>query len=444
MNWMKDLLRHVFLCAAVVSFMLMGSAQAQAETIQVATMKELKRALAQARGGETLLLAPGNYGALVLKKKNGARSTRPVVLRSANADAPAVLTGMNLRHMSHLTFEGVVFDYRFSAGQPLQVKPFKISESRHITIRNSVFDGDLARNVSAVADGLGYGIALALSGNQHVTLEYNSFYNFHRAITLGRSSDVVVRGNDIYAIRSDGINLVQTQRVVIEDNHIHDFNRSTTKKDHSDMIQMWSRNAELPSSDIIIRNNVLNLGKGDSTQSIFMRNDQVDRGLAGPDMFYRNITIEGNVIINGHIHGITLGESLNVMIRNNTLLRAQAYAQGQNRLEKVRSPRVKVAESSQNVTIKNNFSAGFQPHRPGWVMQNNMVVQDIEPSMPGAYQKIFRAAIKGAPDQLESFAYLPSGPGMQSGIGAALLRPPAYTRFRAGPGSTNGPVPRVN
>jgi parallel beta-helix repeat protein len=424
MNWMKDLLRHVFLCAAVVSFMLMGSAQAQAETIQVATMKELKRALAQARGGETLLLAPGNYGALVLKKKNGARSTRPVVLRSANADAPAVLTGMNLRHMSHLTFEGVVFDYRFSAGQPLQVKPFKISESRHITIRNSVFDGDLARNVSAVADGLGYGIALALSGNQHVTLEYNSFYNFHRAITLGRSSDVVVRGNDIYAIRSDGINLVQTQRVVIEDNHIHDFNRSTTKKDHSDMIQMWSRNAELPSSDIIIRNNVLNLGKGDSTQSIFMRNDQVDRGLAGAEMFYRNITIENNTIINAHLHGITVGETDGLVIRNNTVVRNKS-SKGKKNKPALWTPQIRVAPTARNVEITRNVTSKVVGHeqQAGWRVARNFFVQDTMETQPGFYGAVFGRASMNKPTSPASFTPKPGGPLHNANLGSSLFLP---------------------
>lgn len=64
----------------------------------------------------------------------------------------------------------------------------------------------------------------------------------------------------------------------------------------------------------------MDIGEGDKTQSIFMRNDLVDRGLAGEEMYYQNILIEGNVILNGHKHGITVGETDGLIIQNNTIL----------------------------------------------------------------------------------------------------------------------------
>ena len=40
-----------------------------------------------------------------------------------------------------------------------------------------------------------------------------------------------------------------------------------------------------------------------------MRNEMVDQGKAGLEMYYQNITIENNVIYNAQTHGITVGET---------------------------------------------------------------------------------------------------------------------------------------
>ena len=86
------------------------------------------------------------------------------------------------------------------------------------------------------------------------------------------------------------------------------------------MIQFWTSGTTSPSTNITIRGNILNSGAGDWTRSIFMRNEMVDLGLAGDEMFYQNILIENNVIYNAHAHGITVGETDGLTIRNNTIL----------------------------------------------------------------------------------------------------------------------------
>ena len=56
------------------------------------------------------------------------------------------------------------------------------------------------------------------------------------------------------------------------------------------------------------------------TQSIFMRNEVVDQGLAGANMYYQNVLIENNIIYNAHTHGITVGETIGLTIDHNTAL----------------------------------------------------------------------------------------------------------------------------
>ena len=135
------------------------------------------------------------------------------------------------------------------------------------------------------------------------------------------SNGITVQSNDVHDIRMDGMNFAQVESVLIADNHIYDFRRSLDSKDHADMIRFWTNGMTAPSRDIVIRDNILNSGQGAYTQSIFMRNDLVDRGLAGREMFNDGVTIVDDVIINAHLHGITVGETDGLRIQNNTVVR---------------------------------------------------------------------------------------------------------------------------
>ena len=216
--------------------------------------------------------------------------------------------------------------------------------------------------------------------------------------------------------------------VLIEGNHIHDFERSRLASDHADMIQFWTNGSSRPSVNIVIRGNVLDSGTGGATQSIFMRNEEVDRGRAGEEMFYRDILIEENVIINGHLHGITVGESRGLTIRNNTLLRNQAFAQGENRDRRVTIPAINIVGASQDVAILDNIADRFPESGPGRRVEGNLLAQDLSPMRPGYYHRLFTAALLDDPRDLENFVYLPEvGLGRAEGDwpGAALLRPGA-------------------
>jgi hypothetical protein len=83
-----------------------------AKIIHVSTAAELQSALAGATGGETILLAAGDYGKLQLTdgktKFDVTHSAEaPVTIRSADADNPAVFTGLDLRNTSGFTFENL-------------------------------------------------------------------------------------------------------------------------------------------------------------------------------------------------------------------------------------------------------------------------------------------------------------------------------------------------
>lgn len=396
-------------------------------TLTVSNLTDLYAALAQAKGGETILLEGGDYGKLELLtfKTFGVKAIydSEVTIKSADPDNPASFSGMDLREVRNLTFDDVVFDSDYTGGS-VWVAPFQVSNSTGITIRNSLFQGELASGTGDPAtDGFATGKGLTIGGSTGVVIENNEFTTWHRALTVGGSQDVTITGNDVHDIRSDGMDFAGVQNVLIEGNYIHDFERSEASADHADMIQFWTNGTSKPSTDITIRGNILDIGEGDSTQSIFMRNDMVDRGLAGPEMFYQNILIEENVITNGHSHGITVGETDGLVIRNNSVLHADGgNVDGAD--ASVEIPKINVASASVNVTIANNLTAAITGATPetGWYVSQNVLVQDQDPNAPNHYGDVFIASSLNPEDGLHQFLALPGGVIAAAGAGATATR----------------------
>jgi hypothetical protein len=416
-------IRALPLAAALLAVLgwLAPPGMARAETtVAVADLPALVAALKAARGGEVLLLEPGDYGRLELAQgPDGSFAwTAPVTLRPADPARPPRLGELDLRGIGDLTFDGLIFDHEIAPGQDLDRRIFQISDARNITIRNSVFDGDIVTQGAPEDIGLPSGIALSLPRVTGARVEDNLFFHFYRAIAMGRGSDVLLRGNEIAGMRMDGMVFTSMTDVRIEGNFIHGFLRSKVKSDHSDMIQFWTRNNTEATRGITIRGNVLLAGQGGVTQSIFMRNDMVDRGLAGEELFYRDILIEENVIVNGHSNAIVLGEALGATIRNNTLLRSPLFAQGEDRDRSVRVPRIRLAKTSREVTVEGNIAGGVPAAQPGWRVEGNLVLQDRNPAAPGYYSaEVLPRLATGDPEHLETYVL---GPGVVAG--ADLLK----------------------
>ena len=183
------------------------------------------------------------------------------------------------------------------------------------------------------------------------------------------------------------------------------------------MIQFWTSGTTSPSTNIVIRGNFLDSGTGLPSQSIFMRNEMVDTGAAGDAMFYRNILIEDNVIHNAHVHGITVGETHGLTIRNNTIL--QNADSGNTGLVDV--PTINVAAASTGVTVTNNIL----PRLPsigsaGALVTNNLIVQSDFPDGANYVGDLFVDALAGVNATLADLQAIPGGILQQLGVGSSL------------------------
>ncbi|WP_210528207.1 right-handed parallel beta-helix repeat-containing protein [Rubellimicrobium arenae] len=362
------------------------------QIISVSDSAGLLAALSQARGGEVVELAGGNYGDFGLWNVTQpfAQYASTVTIRSADPENPASFSKIAMTGVSNLTFDAVKFDYDFQDGDPIYYKPFKFSSCTNITITNSKFDGDYAENVSAEADGYGYAQGLVINNCKGVTIQGNEFENFHRGLVVTESQNVVVADNNVHSMRSDGMDFNQVDGVVIERNWFHDFTLAPGSGDHPDMIQFWTTGTTAPSQNIVIRGNLMDIGEGAATQSIFMRNELVDRGQAGSEMFYRNVLIEDNTIFNAQLNGIVVGATEGLTIRWNSVLHADGgNVDGAD--STVEIPRIEVASASVLVEIVKNLTSaisGFSG-QSGWVILDNVMVQDQSTLKAGYYGTMF-------------------------------------------------------
>lgn len=392
------------------------------KSVSVSTAQQLLAALEDAGSGDTIQLAAGNYGTLDLRfsQKPFVKFSREVILRSAEPGNPAVFNSFKMHGVENLTFDRVKFDYKAAVGAPHWIKPFSIDKDcANIKITNSVFDGDLARGVSAIVDGYGTGTGISVFNAKNITISGNEFYNWRLGGVFARIAGLVVSGNDVHDVRSDGFDFVAVSKVLIEKNHMHDFAGAPNSGDHRDMFQFWTTGQTVPTTDVVIRENFLNSGSGSSTQSIFIRNQLVDQGKAGEEMFYRNILIEDNVIHNSHSHGITVGETDGLVIRNNTLLRN--HASGDSRLVWV--PTINNKKSSRNVTITNNIlPRKLGKIGRGWKIKDNLLVQFKDPARRNYVCKLFVDAASGPDATLEDLKALPGCPIQKNSLGSKLLR----------------------
>ena len=389
---------------------------------QVSNTQELMKALAEAEGGDQILLAPGEYDDVML---HGVRNNflkefdAPVIITSSDPDNPAEITQLRLHDVSNIHFENIEFNYSFSSGDMYRDKPFHVTKSDNISFSESSFTGEPIADSGTWFDGYGAGFGLSVEGSSNVSVVDNSFDTFFRAAVFGGVDNLEVVGNEVTKMSSDGFNFVAVKDVTIEENHFHNFSFNPESQAHMDMIQFWTNGTGSPSTDIVIRGNIMDSSGGDRTQSIFMRNEEVDTGRAGEEMYYKNVLIEDNVIHNAHTHAITVGATDGLVIRQNTIVRnteTDPSARASN-------PAITSNDESYNVEIYNNIAPStvtVKSSAEGNKVYDNIRTQSSDPTAENYVQNVFVNALGGEHTSLEDLQVIPGS--VADGAGSPITQ----------------------
>ena len=249
------------------------AASPAAATNLAATPATVNAVIADARPGDTIRLAPGDYGKLELRKLSW---DSPVTILASGANFSAIA----LRNVQGVTIEG------------------------------GTVNGP---------GGQSFGVHLVAVSN--VTVGGMTVSGAHRGVVVAESRDVRISRMRLDGLISDGINIAYSWRVRVDGNSCSNFrpNKAVWENgvmvrdgDHPDCIQAWSRTESEPVSDLEIVNNRID---GDM-QGIGLFNTVRDGVSAGG---FDRVLIEGNVIRVGFPHAIAMYSGRDSIIRNNTV-----------------------------------------------------------------------------------------------------------------------------
>lgn len=267
-------------------------------TITVTNTAGLVRALRAARGGETILLAPGSYGDVVL---SGIWRPSSVTIRSADADNDAVFTSLKLTNVHNLVFEDIDVRHPLMPWEKDFEAAIRVNKSNNITFVGIDASGSL--NGNSFDDGNG----MMVVGSSRITVLDSTFTEFNNAASFGNVSDVIFAGNSIRNVR-EGVNMSLISSGLFERNFVADVAGDPSRGDHPDAFQVHGN----VSRDLVFNANVI---MGNHTQGIFIRNEQ----FAKTGQEHSNIVITNNYIESNARNAIAVRDVDGILISNNTI-----------------------------------------------------------------------------------------------------------------------------
>ena len=273
-------------------------------TINVNSTAELLSALASASGGETILLASGDYGSVQLSNLN---FNQDVTIQSADGAMGAVFDSISITGSSHIHIDNVHVSNPGNGS--FASKIVAVNSSSHITVSNSEVNGLVDGNYEGH-----YGL-YAGGGSSNVRFENNYVHDVRQgSVTIG-VNDIEVVGNTFDYIGEDAMKLGSNNGVLVQ-NNTGLTNSFPIPGAHVDFIQF-----QAASQNVVIDGNWYLGGTNIYVQGILF-------GFFDHD----NVLIENNLIYTGMIHGITVEQGTNIVARNNTVLNIPGEGHGATKI----------------------------------------------------------------------------------------------------------------
>ena len=311
-----------------------------ANTITVSNMHQLGAAFGQARGGETILIAPGDYGMLFLR---GRSFPSRVTLRAQDPQRPPRFAMIRVLQCANV--ELVSLD---CGGQ---AKPVNQSWLGFVDVRTSQRISMRNLRVTGLLDqpgGFSRDLGVFIRDCSEIVLQNSFISRLHQGLTLFHVQGVDVSGNKFEQICMDAMRCVGTSNGVIANNSVTKFIAHPT--DHCDGLQIFTGTGIIPCSNIIIRNNTFIYGPGlGLVQGIFIRSETREP--------HKNISIENNLVYSEVWHGITLSNTIGGIIRNNTAIAPPGLTD--RRSGPARGAWILVGQDAQDILVERNIANAF-------------------------------------------------------------------------------------
>lgn len=271
------------------------------------TPADLRQAMKDARAGDTLVLV-GEFDPIHWRAKDLLGFTgEPVTFDMAKA----IVTGWQFTEIKGLTFLGgtIKASPGEKAGVPVYGHGVRLNKCRDIIFKGVTGIGP-ARFEEGEAAAFGDGIAIRVLEGENVQIADSVLQGFKTGVSLGNVRQFEVARLNISDMRSDGIQAAQSWFGEIAQNVIHSSRKRSTE--HPDGVQLWSRPDAPPTSDIVIRDNVI-VGK---TQGICGFN-HIRAGV--DDGGFDRLTIVRNRIVVDHAQALAIYSGRDIVVADNDI-----------------------------------------------------------------------------------------------------------------------------
>ena len=340
-------------------------------TINVSNASQLSAALSSASGGDTIVLADGNYGDITLGQDFASKVT------ITSATPLGATFGKVSINGSNITLDGVT-----------TTQPFSVRDAAHIEVKNS----DLQSY---------WNEALFSTDVSFIDNDIKSTLNFEAVDGFAISGNAI--GTTPGGVNGDLVRIIGvTKNGVIENNTLSDVapkkypDGSVT---HADGIQFMGRSDGWP-SDIVISGNLIydDPTTGDSG-NLWMQAIAVGG---------TNIVIENNMIMTGSPNAIIVANAWGggVEVLNNTVLPWPGGGGGN----------IRITSTTNDVVVSGNVS-NFILNEGGANLSNNFTYSN-DPSSPNYWGSLFDLQADG----MQWTDYLPAdGSPIDFGSGYGAL-----------------------
>jgi len=248
--------------------------------------------------------------------------TNPLIIRAADPNNKPVFAGLSINGAQGITLQNLHFQFNHAGWKYTYTADFQINSSDHMKVLGCFFEGEDAYGMTggnAVDNGFPTGTGLSIGSSNNVTIDGTEIKGFYRGLIFASCDNCSATNNNIWDIRSDGINPNGVDGLLIQGNHIHDWRRSFASGDHCDMIQSWMAGQRFPSKNVTISGNLFDIGTGNYAHGIAFFD--TDKPPLTPEIRYENIVIEDNILLNSHSNGIIISSGNGVIIRRNQVLK---------------------------------------------------------------------------------------------------------------------------
>jgi hypothetical protein len=290
----------------------------------VATPESLARRINQAKGGETILLAAGDYGVISVGNR---KFDAPGLTIAPAPGAMVIASQIEIGSSEGLTIK----DIDVNIGQANF--GVMVSHSSHIGFKAmNIHVSTGATTASSIPSGM------MLRDSSFISVEDCEMHQLGTGLNFVDSDHLQIVRNNFEGLQSDAIRGASSQVDVIG-NHASDFHPHPG--DHPDFIQFWGSQAKGPSTGNQIKNNILERGGGDPVQGIFLEDN-------------KDVVITGNALLGTMYNGIALARVQNGLVENN-------FVQGFTDMKTW----IITRGTSEDVTVRNNVSPSVITYNDG-------------------------------------------------------------------------------